>query len=164
MRANVTILQKHASDFWLARGAIALTAALNLVLVNNVTIGLHWLVPALAIALLAPLWIATAWMQKRMQQATTHHHWSLVVRHRRYVRGFSLWFWNLDHGGPAIRGLYTERAADFLFPQMIAGKIDGAGQWTPGFIGYFYVSFTNATAFSPTNRMPLSARSKLHGS
>ena len=74
---------------------------------------------------------------------------------------FALWFWNLDHGGPAMRGLDTERAADFLFPQMIAGRAEGAEQWTPGFIDYFYVSFTNATAFSPTDAMPLSARSKL---
>lgn len=39
MRTDVTILQKHASDFWLARDAIALTVALNLILVNNLTIG-----------------------------------------------------------------------------------------------------------------------------
>lgn len=51
MRADVTILQKHASDFWLARGAIALTAALNLFLVNNLTIGPRWLVPAFEIGL-----------------------------------------------------------------------------------------------------------------
>jgi hypothetical protein len=74
---------------------------------------------------------------------------------------FALWFWNLDHGGPAMRGLVTERAPDFLFPQMTAANADGPEPWTPGFIDYFYVSFTNATAFSPTDTMPLSARSKL---
>ena len=30
-----------------------------------------------------------------------------------------------------------------------------------GFIDYFYVAFTNATAFSPTDTMPLSAQTKL---
>jgi len=68
---------------------------------------------------------------------------------------------DLDHGGPARRGLETERAADFLFPQISAGGAEGVEQWTPGFIDYLYVSFTNATAFSPTDTMPLSVRSEL---
>jgi hypothetical protein len=39
------------------------------------------------------------------------------------------------HGDePAMRGLDTARAADFLFPQMIAGKIVGTEQRTPGLI------------------------------
>ncbi len=62
MGPSVTILQKHASAFWLARGAIVLTAALNLVLMDNLTLGPRWLVPAFEIALLVPLSIATAWM------------------------------------------------------------------------------------------------------
>ena len=32
--------------------------------------------------------------------------------------------------------------------------------WVPGLIDYLYVSFTNATAFSPTDTMPLSATAK----
>jgi len=73
---------------------------------------------------------------------------------------FALWFWNIDAGGPASRGLSDKTAPDFLFPQMLgAGDRDPA--WSPGFIDYFYVSFTNATAFSPTDTMPLSPRSKI---
>jgi hypothetical protein len=41
------------------------------------------------------------------------------------------------------------------------GSGDQDPAWSPGFIDYFYVSFTNATAFSPTDTMPLSAQSKL---
>jgi uncharacterized membrane protein len=33
--------------------------------------------------------------------------------------------------------------------------------WEPGFIDYFYVSFTNATAFSPTDTMPMTRWAKL---
>ena len=33
--------------------------------------------------------------------------------------------------------------------------------WTPGFVDYLYVSVTNATAFSPTDTMPLSPAVKL---
>jgi hypothetical protein len=52
--------------------------------------------------------------------------------------------------------------ADFLFPQMT----DDAAKWVkpdwiPGFIDYLYVSLTNATAFSPTDTMPLSRMAKV---
>jgi hypothetical protein len=31
----------------------------------------------------------------------------------------------------------------------------------PGFIDYFYVAYTNASAFSPTDTMPITTRAKL---
>ena len=34
-------------------------------------------------------------------------------------------------------------------------------RWTPGFADYLYTSFTNATAFSPTDTMPLTPVAKL---
>jgi hypothetical protein len=33
--------------------------------------------------------------------------------------------------------------------------------WRPGFADYLYTSYTNATAFSPTDTMPLTAMAKL---
>ena len=33
--------------------------------------------------------------------------------------------------------------------------------WTPHFVDYLYVSFTNATAFSPTDTQPLTQWAKL---
>jgi hypothetical protein len=73
---------------------------------------------------------------------------------------FALWYWNIDRDGPAMRGLGPRASPDFLFPQML-GPGDEDPRWTPGFVDYFYVSFTNATAFSPTDTMPLSPRAKL---
>ena len=73
---------------------------------------------------------------------------------------FALWFWNIDRGGPARIGLGQDTRPDFLFPQMM-GSGDKDPAWSPGFLDYFYVSFTNATAFSPTDTMPLGAQSKL---
>jgi uncharacterized membrane protein len=37
----------------------------------------------------------------------------------------------------------------------------GMSTWEPEFLDYFYVSFTNATAFSPTDTMPLSRWNKM---
>jgi len=72
---------------------------------------------------------------------------------------FALWYWELDRGGPFARHKTSHREPDFLFPQM---STPGAGraQWSPSFFDYFYVSLTNATAFSPTDTMPLTATAK----
>jgi hypothetical protein len=73
---------------------------------------------------------------------------------------FALWYWTIDRGGPFARDLGSASKPDFLFPQML-GEGDENPDWTPGFLDYAYVSFTNATAFSPTDTMPLSVRSKM---
>lgn len=77
------------------------------------------------------------------------------------VLAFALIFWELDRGGPAARAAAATHAhPDFLFPQMTNPEL-APEHWSPGFSDYLYVSFTNATAFSPTDAMPLSARAKL---
>jgi uncharacterized membrane protein len=72
---------------------------------------------------------------------------------------FSLWYWEVDRGGPIARGTDEEGAPDFLFPQMMSPQF-AREDWRPGLIDYLYVSFTNATAFSPTDTMPLSPTAK----
>ena len=72
---------------------------------------------------------------------------------------FALWYWELDRGGPASRQRQRHRQPDFLFPQMsVAASSPG---WAPSLLDYIYTSFTNATAFSPTDTMPLTAWAKL---
>lgn len=72
---------------------------------------------------------------------------------------FGLWYWELDRGGVAARLHASHRQPDFLFPQMSTpGSAPG---WTPDFLDYLYTSFTNATAFSPTDTMPMTAWAKL---
>jgi len=73
---------------------------------------------------------------------------------------FGLWYWELDRGGPSLRQHAGHQPPDFLFPQMTApGSTHGV--WTPKFFDYVYTSFTNATAFSPTDTMPLTSWAKL---
>jgi uncharacterized membrane protein len=72
---------------------------------------------------------------------------------------FGLWYWELDRGGPVPRILKRDTLPDFLFPQMTTPEIAPAG-WLPGLTDYLYVSLTNATAFSPTDTMPLTAMAK----
>jgi hypothetical protein len=198
-------------DFWLARGAVLVIAALQIGIVNDLTVGPRWLAPCLELALLIPLSIATAWTQKRARKAATDDQWNLVGRDRRMIRRlaialtavttlmnfgalarliaailagnagsgqtllldainiwvtnvviFALWFWALDRGGPAARGLVSERKNDFLFTQQ-QSTVDREqfANWSPGFIDYLFLAFTNATAFSPADTFPLTVRAKL---
>jgi uncharacterized membrane protein len=73
---------------------------------------------------------------------------------------FGLWYWELDRGGPAKRKSLNHRNPDFLFPQMTTPASAPRG-WHPTCIDYIYVSFTNATAFSPTDTLPLTVTAKL---
>jgi uncharacterized membrane protein len=72
---------------------------------------------------------------------------------------FALWYWELDRGGPGTRAAGNDTAPDFLFPQMTDDRIEPLA-WRPKFIDYLYVSLTNATAFSPTDTMPLTPMAK----
>lgn len=71
---------------------------------------------------------------------------------------FGLWYWQLDGGGPIARPSCPPARRDFLFPQQAETVFAG---WRPLFIDYLYVSFTNASAFSPTDTMPLSRWAKM---
>ena len=73
---------------------------------------------------------------------------------------FGLWFWQLDGGGPISRPKCAPHDRDFLFPQQTEPALL-AGGWRPLFLDYLYISFTNASAFSPTDTMPLSRWSKM---
>ena len=73
---------------------------------------------------------------------------------------FGLAFWELDCGGPLARALATTpRQPDFQFPQDENPQLARDG-WAPRLWDYFYISLTNATAFSPTDSMPLTRPAK----
>jgi len=72
---------------------------------------------------------------------------------------FALWYWEIDRGGPGLRAAGHDQAPDFLYPQMTDDRIEPIA-WRPHFLDYLYVSLTNATAFSPTDTMPLTPMAK----
>lgn len=73
---------------------------------------------------------------------------------------FALWYWQMDGGGAGNRGTH-QPPVDFLFPQMTTeSSVTEQPHWQPTFFDYLYVSVTNATAFSPTDAMPLTHRAK----
>ena len=203
-------LTTHLVDFWLARGAILVIVGLQIGIVNDLAVGPRWFAPCLELALLIPLSIGTAWVQKRARKASTNKQWHSVGDLRRMLRRlaivltavvtlvnsgvlirlvaamlsghagtgrmlllnslniwvtnivlFALWFWALDRGGPSLKGLAPEPNSDFLFAQQqTTFARTQFPNWSPGFVDYL-LSFTTATAFSPTDTLPLTVRAKL---
>ncbi len=76
------------------------------------------------------------------------------------IIAFAVWYWQFDRGGPAARAYARRRLPDFQFVQMQNPELADP-DWEPEFVDYLYLSFTNATAFSPTDVMPLSRWAKL---
>ena len=66
------------------------------------------------------------------------------------VIAFGLWYWDLDRGGPAARARGSGRQPAFVFPEMVNPQYVAPG-WYPKFVDYLHLSFTAATAFSPTD-------------
>jgi len=76
------------------------------------------------------------------------------------VIAFSLWYWMLDRGGPAERANQTGIAPAFVFAEMVSPEFV-RDDWTPEYIDYLWLAFTNATAFSPTDTMPVTHWAKM---
>ena len=76
------------------------------------------------------------------------------------VLAFSLCYWLVDRGGPEARAGHFTVKPDWVFPPETAPGSDGS-EWRPVYIDYLFLAFTTATAFSPTDTLPLTARAKL---
>lgn len=73
---------------------------------------------------------------------------------------FALWYFELDRGGPVRRRYRQDRPPDFLFPQMTDPEFT-TGNWQPSMIDYLYLSLCTATAFSPTDALPMTTLAKV---
>ena len=73
---------------------------------------------------------------------------------------FSLLYWRIDRGGPEARANNAGTKPDWLFPQAGAPE-DAPPDWRPTFVDYLFLGFSTATAFSPTDALPLTSRAKM---
>jgi hypothetical protein len=76
------------------------------------------------------------------------------------VIAFGLWYWDLDRGGAAARARGDGRLPAFVFPEMTNAQYVVPG-WYPKFMDYLHLSFTTATAFSPTDVSAIKSWAKL---
>ena len=76
------------------------------------------------------------------------------------VLTFSLLYWQIDQGGPATRASNSSVKPDWVFPQPATPE-DLPPDWRPLFLDYLYLGYNTATAFSPTDALPLTRRAKM---
>ena len=77
------------------------------------------------------------------------------------IIAFAVWYWEVDDGGPFARANKERRTPDFQFPQDENPELARRKPWRPRIWDYLYVSLTAASAFSPTDAMPLTYRAKV---
>lgn len=73
---------------------------------------------------------------------------------------FGMCFWDVDDGGPFERASHERSTPDFQFPQDENPEL-ARDDWHARIWDYMYMSLTSASAFSPTDAMPLTLRAKL---
>ena len=76
------------------------------------------------------------------------------------VLAFSLLYWQIDRGGPEARANNASPRPDWFFPQEEARE-DVPPDWRPTFVDYLFLGYSTATAFSPTDALPLTSRAKM---
>jgi hypothetical protein len=76
------------------------------------------------------------------------------------IIAFAFLYWVLDGGGPESRFLAPREFPELAFPAQLNPGVAAPG-WRPEFFDYLYLGFTDATAFSPTDVMPLARWAKL---
>jgi hypothetical protein len=76
------------------------------------------------------------------------------------VLTFSMLYWQIDRGGPYARASKLSVKSDWLFPQATAPE-DAPPDWRPLFVDYLFLGYNTATAFSPTDALPLTRRAKM---
>ncbi|MFF3429652.1 hypothetical protein [Streptomyces sp. NPDC002602] len=76
------------------------------------------------------------------------------------ILAFSLLYFELDSGGAAARAHRMPVTPQLAFPQQLSPELNAA-HWRPRYVDYLYLGLTNATAFSPTDVMPLAAWAKI---
>ena len=76
------------------------------------------------------------------------------------ILAFTFLYWLLDGGGPEARIWNPPEFPHLAFPEHTNPVVAPPG-WRPEFADYLYLGFTNATAFSPTDVMPMSRWAKM---
>jgi hypothetical protein len=143
-------------DLWLgARGVVALvrTRLTSLVLLGVVVLG-NLVGLALLVAALVTTSNDNLGGGQLLLTAATIWTADVIV--------FGMCFWDVDDGGPfeRARPRHERATPDFQFPQDENPQL-AREDWRPQIWDYMHMSLTSASAFSPTDAMPLTLRAKL---
>jgi hypothetical protein len=175
---------------WPATVALLAVGVLLALVSSQLTLGPSWLPLAVILILAIPLTVASLWGRHEWRRMlsfialvtiTVAVAAAAIFLIRQLLQGpvaasyllsgagaiwaanlltFTIWYWEIDGGGPSERSRDGHVSTDFLFPQMQIGDGTATGWW-PGFIDYMFVAFNASTAFSPTDTLILSRRAKV---
>jgi hypothetical protein len=179
----------HKVSRYIFLGTVVIIGLLLSILPESLSIGPSWIILVLAVILFVPLFIAvlrghhqiTRYIALSILGVVTIglvssvvflvlHLYSHTIEASTLFRNatilwvtnvsvFSLWYWEVDQGGPVFRQMNQNQPTDFLFPQMIS-EIKIWADWKPKLMDYFFLAFNTSTAFSPTDTMVMSRRAK----
>jgi hypothetical protein len=123
----------------------------------------------LSVTLVSVLAVSAMWSTIRLVDVLVHGGSNTNSADGLLAAGSAVWvgnnlaaallYWELDGGGSVARTYVPDRRIDFAFPQQLNPELARPG-WRPHFLDYLYLAFTNATAFSPTDAMPLARWAK----
>lgn len=159
--------------WWPALVVLEVGLLVPLVATNPVSLNRdHPVLRAVAVGLSVLLLVVNAGRLVQLFLAMTHH--EAITAPNLLGSGALIWstnivavavvLWELDRGGPFARDPRQDRRekpADLLFPQMTGIPGTDPKAWRPSFVDYLFVAYTTATAFSPTDTMPLTGRLKV---
>jgi hypothetical protein len=77
---------------------------------------------------------------------------------------FTLWYWELDGGGPVRRLLrHSPPSTDFAFPPQQQAALTGQKDvdWSPLLLDYLFLAFTSSSTFGPTDTLVMARRAKV---
>jgi hypothetical protein len=188
---KIRATQKETEPRWPAIMAVLACSGLQFILPEPLRFGPNWLLLLITSVLLVPTVISHQTGRHGMNDVFGHlvlgiltasMVWSLTLLITRLPRHsdtplvllkaaaalwvanvlvFASWYWRLDAGGPNERDRRKDHdKGAFLFPQMMIPD-ETIGDWTPGFVDYFFLAFNTSTAFSPTDVPVLSRWAKL---
>jgi hypothetical protein len=159
--------------------AVVAASGLQMTLPARLSLGPHWLLPALEVLLLGALRAGGLTLAGLLSLANAGSAALLVSQLAHGSKGepadalllaggalwavnvliFALWYWELDRGGPADRCHAMRAYPDLLFPQIQQPSL-APPEWQPRFPDYLYLSFTNAISFAPSDVIPLTRWAK----
>lgn len=175
---------------WPAFVAMIADACVWLAMPDRFSVGSHWLVPTLILALLLPIiftyrrghYNVTRVLTVVANSAITL---ALIASLILLVQGFpqhrdppgtllrsaaalwitnllvfALWYWKLDAGGPTGRDQRQGAVESSFLFPQMLQGGEVAQSWSPEFIDYLFLAFNTSTAFSPTDTAVLSRWAK----
>lgn len=181
---------------WPMAAAVIVSAALTLLLPDDLRLGPRWALPiaeglllvalvsadpvrishrsgalrAVSVALVAVLACGAIWSTVRLTDDLIHGGNETNSASALLLAGASVWastvlafsllYFELDSGGPAARAHHMPPTPALAFPQQLSPELN-ASNWRPHYVDYLYLGFTNSTALSPTDVMPLAPWAKI---